>query len=410
MKHLIYFFTLSLLTVLISGSLKAQSTDRFNRDIRIAEGIIEELFESDSSTNPFGNRYIRDVSGRYIPGYGIHFRIGANLTPSILRIVLEEQTEIQINGDSDSEELRELGRDFVEQRFMEYLKNYAPLFKDLPDNEVIRLTIGPTLRAAGLFISAPAISLMPGNADTRRRVANITAWATASDIRAFDDNSISESLFESRVEIVDLADQETERDQTVFASILQTSLEEVSDTIRVRLEPVAEYLPGLGLSYRVNASLRSGNWFDFGDIEIQELKIETDSLFIDLSKVLEEIDFDEIGRIAERVDSAMASGAPRIDSDSIGRSFREIRESVSKQGEQLSGETVRELVDQFHAALNQTVQDYGSTLRSLDNDEMLLITINWSGRHPALPARTELRIRKSDILDNNEPILEVIRL
>lgn len=403
MKNQLYIFTFALLAVLFSGSLAAQTTGQFDRDIRIAEGIIEELFESDASGNPFSGRHIRDVSGRYIPGYGIHFRIGANLTPAIIRVVLEDQAEIHIDEDPEPGKLRERGREFVEQRFMEYLKNYAPLFRDLPGNEVIRLTMGPHNFAAGTFIVRPGL---PGS---RRSVANITAWVKASDVRAYDNRTISEQEFESRVEVKNLAKLVTERDQTVFASILQTSLEDVSDTIRVRREPVVEYLPGLGLSYNVNASLRSGGWFNFGDIEIEELRIESDSLSIDFSNVFEDIDFDEIGRIAERIDSAFAPDTPRINPDSLRRSFREIRESANNQREQISDDVVRELVDQFHSTLTQTVQDYGSTLRSLGNEEILMITINWSGRHPALPARTELRIQKSNILDGDEPLLEEIQ-
>lgn len=394
---------LILLMTLATGPLLAQSSDRFNRDIQIAEGIIEELFRADDTSRPFGSRHIRDVSGRYIPGYGIHFRISARLTPAVVKIVLQEQAEIHIGEDPEPEELRELGREFVEQRFLEYLKNYAPLFKNLPDDEVIRLTIGPHYYTSG------AISIWLGDADSRRTVANITAWAAASDIQAYSRQSISDEEFESRVEIADLGERETERDQTVFASILQTSLADVSDSIRVRRTPSVEYLPGLGISYSVNASLRGGSWFDFGDIQIEEFKIETDSISIDFSTVFDNIDFDEISSIAERVDSAFNRNAPQINTDSLNQSMRELRETVEQRRETLSDETVRNLVDQFHTALAQTVKDYGPTLRSLDNDDMLMITINWSGRHDALPARTELRIRKSDILDGDEPMIEEVQ-
>lgn len=405
MKNQLYIFIFTLLLALFSGSLSAQSTGKFDRDIRIAEGIIEELFEADVSSSAFRSRYIRDVNGRYIPGYGIHFRIGANLTPAIIRIVLEGQTEVHIDKDPEPGKLRELGLEFVEQRFIEYLKNYAPLFRDLPDEEVVRLTMGPHNYGTGAFI------VRPGLAESRRSIANITVWATSSDIRAYDRRSISDEEFKSRVEIVNLGEGKAERDQTVFASILQTSLEEVSDTIRVRREPLAEYLPGLGLSYQVNASLRGGSWFDFGDLDIQieELKIETDSLSINISNMLDEIDFEDIGNIAERIDSAFAPNAPRFDPDSMRRSVRQLRETVEQQQKTLPDETVRDLVDQFHKALSQTVKDYGPTLQSLGNDEMLLVTVNWSGRHPALPARTELRIQKSDILAGEEPVIEEIR-
>ena len=405
MKKSAILLPLILLMSLLTGSLFAQSSDRFDRDIRIAEGIIEGIFEADRSSSAFGSRHIRDVSGQYIPGYGIHFRIGANLTPAAVRLVLENRTEIHIDEVSDTDKLRELGREFVEQRFMEYLKNYAPLFRDLPGDEVVRLTMGPHNSSASLFI------IRPGSDNSRRTVANITAWATADDIRAYADESISEQEFDSRVNIINLGDLETERDQTVFASILQTSLEDVSDTIRVRRTPVVEYLPGLGASFTINASLRGGSWFDFGDIDVQidELRIESDSLSIDFSTMLDDIDFDEIGKLAERIDSTFIANPPRLNPDSIRRSVMELRETVEQQRKTLPDETVRDLTGRFHAVLMETVQDYGPTLRSLNNDDMLMITVNWSGRHNALPVRTELRIQKSDILDGKEPVIEEIQ-
>lgn len=404
MKRSFLILPLLLLLILTTRPLSAQSSDSFDRDIRIAEGIIEELFGAEDSPWPVLSRNVRKVSGQYIPGYGIHFSINANSSPAIIEMRREGQVSISVNGsdDSDSNSNRGTSREIVEERFMEYLKNYAPLLNELPDDEVIRLTFGSHSNAPNIFMVRSITN------DRDHNTTHLTAWATASDIRAYDDNSISENDFENRVEIIDLADREKERDQTVFASILQTSLEEVSDTIRVRRSPVAEYLPGLGLSYTINANVRTG-WFDFGDIQIDGFRIETDSLSIEISKMLEEIDMSEIEKLAERIDSISGSSSSKFDASELRRSAEEAQERiVERQRENLSDEDVNQLADRFHEVLIQTVQDYGLTLRSLNNDEMLLITINWSGRYSELPSRSELRIRKSDILDGNEPVIEVI--
>jgi len=405
MKKSAILLPLILLMTLVAGSLFAQSSDRFDRDIRIAEGIIEELFGAENSPQSYLGRNTRNVSGQYIPGYGIHFSIAANYAPAIIEMRREGQVRISVNGsdDSDSDDSRGLSRDIVEERFMEYLMNYAPLFDDLPGDEVIRLTFGGQSDAPNIFMLRSTIN------NENRDFTNLTAWATASDIRAFDENSISESEFENRVEIIDLEDQEEERDQTVFASILQTSLSEISDTIRVRRSPKAEYLPGLGLSYTINANVRSG-WFDFGDVKIEGLRIETDSLSVEISNMLEGIDMSGIQDLAQRIDSVTGLKSPDIDTEELERSAREAGERIrEQQRESLSDEDVNKLVDRFHGVLIQTVQDYGPTLRSLENDEMLLITINWTGRHTALPARSELRIQKSEILNGEEPVIEEIQ-
>lgn len=398
MKTLITItLTLFFIATLSIQSLTAQSSERFDRDIRIAEGIIEGLFEADGSSGPFGRRLVRNVTGSYVPGYGIHFRINAALTPAAVRLVLENQTEIHIDGDSDPEELRELGREYVEERFMEYFINYAPLFDELPDGEVIRLSMGTRNSPVNAF------SIQFGSPESQRIVARITAWATTEDIRALDSGSISEQEFENRVEIRDLSELDTTRDQTVFASILQTALDDVSDSIRVSREPFVENLPGVGLSYYVNASLRGGSLFDFGDVSIEAFSIEMDSLRLDISDALGNIDFDEITRMADRIDSMYAPHA-----DSLEKSMRQYTGTVESSRDPLSDEEVRDLIDRFNEALKETVMTYGSTLRSMDDDDMLIISINWRGRHSALPERTELRIRKSDILNDREPDIEQI--
>lgn len=381
-------------------TITAQPADRYDRDIRIAEGIIAELFEPDDPQRPIRGRYIREVSGRYIPGYGVHFQIGANLTPATVRVVLQGHAEIQVDDNAESDEIRELGQEFVEERLMEYLKNYASLFRDLPDDEVVRLTFGPHHYGGHTFI------IRAGSTQSRRPNVNLTAWASGADIRAYDSGSVSEREFESRVERLDLREQQTERDQTVFASILQTALDEVSDQIRVRQAPVSEYLPGLGLSYSLNASLRTGSWFNFDNIQINEFKFESDSLSVDLSEIARDIDFDNLSEFAARVDSIFGPGIQFSQTDSQRQSLRDLRQQLNRQQETLTDEELREQVDLFHSELIRTLQDYGSTLRSLGDDEMLLVSIHWSGRHSALPQRSEIRIRKSDLLDGTQPEIE----
>ena len=408
MRHLTTFTLISIfiITMFFTQPLKAQSGGQFDRDIRIAEGIIEELFGEEESARPFVSRSVRDVSGQYIPGYGIHFTIGSGSSAAFVGIVRPGEININVNEESDSDS--ESGsnqakkREVVEERFLEYLKNYAPLFDELPDDEVVRLTYGRQSNVPA------ALTIRAGESASRTDRVNLTAWATAEDIRAYDTNSISVREFESRVEIVDLSDRETERDQTVFASILQTSLEDVSDTLRIRRSPLPEYLPGLGLSFTIHANLRSG-WFGFGDIQIEGFRIHTDSLSVEISNMLEEIDFREVERIAERMDSITGLRSTDIDATELRRSAEDARNRiVERQRESLTDDDVNRLLDQFHNALTETIQDYGPTLRSLESDEMLLITINWSGRHSALPARTELRIQKSDIMDGDEPTLQVV--
>lgn len=404
MKSYITAFTILLALTLLPIIATAQSANDFDRDIRIAEGIIEELFRTEQAPGrQLRSRLVRDISGSYIPGYGIHFRISASISPAVVSLIIEKQTEIHINEGAETTEdkLQDLTVEFVVEQFLDYLKNYAVLFDNLPDDEIISLSIGTRNYAEAPFL------IRLGSEDASRTIANLTAWAKASDIRAYNDQSISEEEFENRVDIVDLGELEIKQDQKVFASILQTSLDGITDSVQVRRQPIVEYLPGVGLNYYVSAQLRGSSLFNFGNIQVEGFKLETDSLSIDFSNALDNIDFSGISEIAERVDSIMASRSGET-ADNIEESVSGLRSSIESRRESLSDSDVDNLVDQIHESLQETIMTYGPTLKSLDDDELLIITVSWIGRHNALPERTVFRIRKSDLISGNTPNVDVV--
>jgi len=68
-----------------------------------------------------------------------------------------------------------------------------------------------------------------------------------------------------------------------------------------------------------------------------------------------------------------------------------------------SEEEVQEQVEIAHRELTSAIKDYASTLRSLPDDELLIVTLHWNSRHPSVPYESEIRIRKSDLLNGSEP-------
>lgn len=410
-----YFFrtTLFLLFLIFSaGTLFAQTADRdrIDRDIRIAEGILAELFDPGDSRFSIRGGNVRGISGEYIPDYGVHFKIGTNINPrTVQAVVIRGHAQIEA---ADEPEVN-MNREFVEERFMEYFKEYAPLLRGVPENEVIRLTFGANSPARSIFVHRAAQNR------ERHSIPSLTAWATVSDIRAYSDGNISGTGFEDLITILDLAEQETKRDQEVFSSILETSLNQAeAEHIRIRRNPTTEYLPGLGLHYNIQASL-AGNMFSIDGVEIR-----ADSLALRLSGLLEDIG-DGVIPWATRIDSLFNPDHRHLSADSLAEVYQDsLRESARKlrelqmerqffgrgaERESLPDEEVQAQIDQLHDELRTTVTEYGPTLRSLQDDERLMITIHWSGRHSALPQRSELRIRASELRAGTEPNIETVK-
>jgi hypothetical protein len=407
-RKIIAFVTL--LLILSAGTLFAQTSKTHDRDIRIAEGILAEIFDAKDTAFTLRGATVRGVTGEYIPGYGVHFKIGANIHPQTLRVVIRGHAQIERDEEQDPPASEEENRAFIEERFMEYFKNYASLLRSIPGDEVVRLTFGDNRSARTVFSYPPRANRQ------RDSIPAMTAWASVSDINAYSEGNLTDEEFENRIQVKDLSQEETQRDQEVFASILETALNQAgTENLRVRRSPRSEYLPGLGLNYQVHVSLRS--WPFMGDLDLEGLEVQLDSLAIGLSELGETLG-EHLLPMAAKLDSIFnpdrrGRESParvyrdtlRPQRENVQRSARMMRRNMDES--QVPEEKILEEIDKLHAELKQTVMEYGQTLRSLQDDEMLIITLHWAGRHPALPEHSELRIRKSELLDGAEPEIQV---
>ena len=73
---LLFAVFISLISVAAAQTNEAQQRDR---DIKIAEGILAEIFDTQSSSkNGFLTGFKnRNVRREYIPGYGVHFTVSS---------------------------------------------------------------------------------------------------------------------------------------------------------------------------------------------------------------------------------------------------------------------------------------------------------------------------------------------
>jgi hypothetical protein len=403
-------------------SLNAQS-DQLNREIRIAERILQEIF---TPVPVSGERQMvlpvsRVVEGEYIPGVGVHFKVGQSGARNI-SIVTHRRGE-----ESDSD-MRTETNESVESRMMEYFTQYAGQLRGLPDNEQVRITFGA--RTTG-----PRMVFYSSSGEKQPELPRLTMWATKTDIDRLTRGNLSESQFRSRISKHEISDSQEKRDLNIFASVLEAAMNNTdSEHLNVNRKPAYEYLPGLGAHFHV--SVNSGIGFSFANIRGMARHIDS----LDLNDIDVQID---LGNISANIAHEFNFQSPQIEfsndslriairgmSDSLRVHANELRgqveiireqaEEARKQGEEIQRRVAftfaeRDTVDltddaaKLMAELNTAIKDYGSTLSSLGDNEMLMITVNWSGRNPTLPERTHIRISKSDLIRGAEPDIEEIR-
>lgn len=400
--------------VLCMVSMAEAQQDRLDRDIRIGERILEEIFTEETEQLPVQLPGMNRVHGEYLPGVGVHYVIGRSGGARAIEVIVRRNR----NEDREPADPK-ITREWLEDRMMEYFTGYARQLRSLPDGEQVRITYSRQPHDSDRFF----------NRD-RSELPRITAWVTSDDLRRFEDGNLSEDQLRNRVVIHDLSGEEEKRDLAIFGSVLQTALSSTgSEHLRVSRTPSFEYLPGLGVHYQVN--IRQGRGFaigDFGNIEIDldlenisasipRVIMDMDSLHLSLRQLNDSlrIHSEDLRRYAEeaRREAEAAAEEARREAEAAGEEARRHGVEVRRMYQQAYAEQdtidlsadVEELMDY----LLETIRDYGPTLSSLEDGEMLMITLNWSGRNPTLPEKTQIRITKEDLVSGREPHIEITR-
>jgi hypothetical protein len=412
-------FTLAcfLLTVM---TVQAQN-DALQREINIAESILNEIFTSDEQPDfpLFGGRS-GHITTDYIPGYGVHFSVGENISARSIQV--SGTIRIESNSDRDqNEENSSVTADAIEEKVMEYITEYASAIQSLPEDESVRVSFG--LRTGVNRVIAVFSNLEDYTAD----IPKLTYVVKSSDLKQHREGRISDEQLISRVDKTDLSEMDEKRDLNIFASVLESSLNSSgTEHLQVNQKPRYEYLPGLGAHYRVNISMKSS--FNFSGL--RDWAKEIDSL--DFDDIDIQIDLGDLRRFEQDSNGTFIFNMPdsgrfefnmdtlNFNSEQFQERIAEIRqhsEEIRKRGEQVRSEIeirmnqqnsvdLTEDVAKIKSIITETIRDYGSTLSSLQNGELLRITLNWRGLNNTMPEQTNIRISKSDLMNGNDPIME----
>lgn len=420
-KSIVLVVTILLSFVSYSFAQTSESQQR-NRDIKIAEGILSEIFGAPSSS---ANVYLpgldsRSVRGEYVPGYGVHFTISSGLSNFLhirnLSGGENEQIRVEVqNGNSSSENSSDT--DEIREQINEYMTKYASLISGLSDDETIRVTYAKNRNESVRWIFVQ---------DDERRVETqpgLSVWAKVSDLNAFRNGNISEQELMNRINSHELNGDETYKDFNVFASVLETALNSTgNENLRVNRKPQMEYLPGLGVRYKIPVSARPSIMFEEFRFSDADFEFRMDSLEMNLDQSLRLVE-ESLNPLILKLDSVIDLDISEEELDDIKRDLQEHRQEIRIHQDSLRNSrgttyafrtSTDEDVDLEGEAevimdeLLSVIQNYGSTLSSLDNDELLMISVNWSSRSDDLPERTEIRIRKSDLLGRDDPDIEEI--
>ncbi|MFD2531060.1 hypothetical protein [Gracilimonas halophila] len=380
MKTLKNTILIGLMTLLLSSLSFAQNFDsnRMNRDIKIMESILNELFKIEAKTNTASgsnsalqvrsmsgnlafssfNRSSNQVSGNYIPGYGIIFKVPYLISSNISSISVvknEEKPNITFYYDANENSGdNQVSEETVINRIKDFLKDYAPTIGQLKNGEHITIVYGkrnenlPHLRVFNISGESKA-------EEEVEQVPVITVSAKTEDLLALKNGSLSSDNFADRLIISKQDKEEKQRlDLEVMGNILKTAFEEGDgDSFHLINTNSLSYvsIDGFGVHYTLDMHRGHGlEAFTFGAIR----------------------------------------SFGRADSEEAEESAKKIQEAREKREATLKTE-YETLKDQ----MKQYLVDYGRTLNSLESDQFLIVTTNISDHQDIVPAQVNFQLKKS---------------
>lgn len=360
--------TLCLLFFIITSSpiILAQNIDanRMNRDIKIMENILGELFKTYDQNRPTVNATFSfsdinsssNVRGTYLPGYGVIFNIITSSRTWVVRSNSSTNSSVQTfyysSDESNSDKDPKVTEDAIKLRIQEFLKDYATTIGQLAPTEHVMVIYGSNSKNMFSRLSFPGSR--GAETEPEHKLPVISASITKQNLDEFRAGKINASTFEKRIQVATSTDKE-HLDLKVMGNIFETALSEHEEE-SFRLSGSSSYLllDNFGAIFNLDVNYRSGSRI-FGAGSFPNIVVY----------------------------GASAPQPNNVDRDKLDK---EAKEQLQK---------IEAAYSKLKTNLKEYLIDYGRTIKSIESDQFILLTVNVRGRYENIPERVDLQVKKS---------------
>lgn len=324
---------------------------KMQRDIEILKNVLRDLFYGEN--NFFGSR---STEGIHIEGKGVMFsmaaqnRYGNVLIADELTVIDEKSGEPK--DEKDVKTLNQEAEDMIKRNSQDFLINYASLLSELGSDEMVMLNIDYSLlKEKNKTYSSGAQTLY--FAGSRSAGKRMVSSINAKDIEAFLSGKLSESDVRAKVtsKIIDKGNDE-KPDAKILAGIFDNLFGSVADgKFKRRGRTTYTYFDGFGLMYNLKFTSNTSRNVVFAT---------TTGTLVQSENNLEE---------------------------------------AKKREEYYKG--VEEAFPDFERQLKQNILEYGRTLRSVKDNEVIIVNVDMGStyRKSKIPRSLQMVIPKSLIND-----------
>jgi hypothetical protein len=382
MKHLKKTLLIGLLSIIFAPTLIAQNIDanRMNRDIRIMENILAEIFRtqaevstSEAYTIVAGDYRIRGIRGTYLQDFGIIFMIPSNdpFTPRMHVTGDGSFSFYYSTGSNDGEDSdnasKEVDEEAINDRIAEFLIDYGSTIGQLEDDEKIMVIYGSNSKSSrGRLVGYVDRNGRSGfRNESEEKLPVISGSVTMEDLNNYRSGRIGEGEIKNRIDYATSENKEY-MDLKVMGNIFETALRDTDDE-SYKMSGNIGYmmLDNFGAIYSFDARYGGGRDVFFGRLAQTQLRLRN---------------------LQERqiIIGGEANEALVEEAEAIERREEELKQNMIAAFEDLKTNVAQYLVD------------YGRTLGSVDSDQFILTSVNLSaGGIEEIPERIDFQIKKS---------------
>jgi hypothetical protein len=367
----------TLLIILLTSSLGwAQSFDanRMNRDIKIMENILGEMFKTYNSKLESSNATFAfpefnrsgNIRGTYLPGFGIIFNVVSSsgiLVYELSPASTSNSSSFYYSSEFSSEENSDVSEENVKIRITEFLKDYATSIGQLKPSESVMVIYGSKSKSDfnRIVYSSNKENLAKSEG---KKLPVISGAIKKKDLDDYRSGKLNEDNFVKKIDMASSEDKEY-LDLKVMSNIFETALRDQDDE-SFRLSGNVSYLllDNFGAIFNLDASYRTNNRL-FGTGSISGFTIRG---------------------------SYVASQAQGKSSDKIEKEEAEYLTNIDNAYKKLKDN------------LKEYLVDYGRTISSVKSNQHILTTVNIRGRYKNIPERIDVQLKKSvlDQLDRGQ--------
>ncbi len=376
MKHLKKTLLIGLLSIFFAPTIIAQNIDanRMNRDIRIMENILAELFRTqvevataDTYIIADGNFRHRGIRGTYLKDFGIIFMIPADdpFTPR-MHVTGDGSFSFYYNTDDDDESenaSREVDEDAVKERMTEFLVDYGSTIGQLDDDNRIMIIYGANTQSN-------RNRLVRYSDRNGRDYVNdnelpvISASVSMKDLKDYRSGRIGDGEIKNRIDFATTENKEY-LDLKVMGNIFETALRS-NEEGSFKMSGGIGYmmLDNFGAIFSFDARFGGGRDMFFGRLADTQRRL----------------------RILQEQQLRITLNDEEVDDEAL---------EIEKRQEQFKEDMI-EAYAELKTDVTEYLVDYGRTLGSVNSDQFILTSLNLSSSgFDEIPERVDFQIKKS---------------